>query len=104
MEIKHCKKCGNEFVYPGRKDTTYCDNCRDTGAMDMYLKKINNDTIMKEFNKAYKRNYARIKYKNESKRMSKYDFEKWSSQAREMRERVKSGEITVDEFISYLGR
>ena len=22
VEIKHCKKCGNEFVYPGRKDTT----------------------------------------------------------------------------------
>jgi len=100
LETKCCKKCGNKFIYPGRKDTAYCDNCRDTGAMDMYLEKISNDTIMKEFNKAYKRNHARVRYK----KMSKEDFHKWSLKAREMREKANSGEVTIDEFVSYLSR
>ena len=34
--------------------------------------------------------------------MSKQDFEKWSNQAMEMREKAKSGKITFDEFKEWL--
>jgi hypothetical protein len=108
--VRKCNNCQKYFINTGRADTLYCDRivnadrktCRDVGAMNQYREKVSNDPIMEIYQKYYKKNYARIKYKSESKRMSKQDFEKWSNQAMEMREKAKSGKITFDEFKEWL--
>jgi len=108
--IRKCNNCKKYFINTGRADTLYCDRiinadgktCRDVGAMNQYREKVSNDPIMEIYQKYYKKNYARVKYKSESKKMSKTDFEKWSTQAMVMRDKAKVGEITFERFKEWL--
>lgn len=108
--VQKCKNCNKYFIKKSRADTLYCDRevdetgktCKDVGAMNTYKKNTKNNPIIKIYQKHYKKNYARTKYKSESKKMSNHDFEKWSNDAMIMRDKAKIGQITYDEFKNWL--
>lgn len=104
-QIKKCNNCSKYFIVRGRKDSLYCDRiykdsktCKEIGAISIYREKTKDDELFKEYHKAYKRNYARIK----SKKISSADFSKWGEMAREFRDDVLNGTLTLIEFVDWL--
>ena len=55
---------------------------------------------MKEYNKAYKTRFARIKYK----KITKEEFQAWAEVARAERDKCIAGEIALEQFKAWLGR
>ncbi len=104
--IRKCKNCNKYFIPYNRPDTLYCDRlmsedgktCKDVGAMNIYREKIKEDPIMEMYNRVYKKYNARVRYK----KITQEDFYNWSEKAREMRDKAKGGEITLDEFKEWL--
>ena len=104
--VEKCRNCHKYFINTGRVDTLYCDRisttenktCKEVGATNFYREKIKDDPIMKEYNKAYKRNNARVRYK----KMTQEEFLLWSDSARELRDKVQKGEMSLEEYKIWL--
>lgn len=98
-----CKHCGKFFLIRGGKYFSYCDNplkdapdktCRDVGSRRRYDDKCKNDPIWQTYNRAYKAHYARYM----KKKMTIYEFEKWSRFASDLRDRAIAGEIDFERY------
>ncbi len=104
--IRKCKNCKKFFMPSGRSDTLYCErkapqsdrSCREVGAANVYKKKVNGDPLLETYNKVYKKYNARVRYK----KMTQQEFCNWSGMAREMRDKVKTGEISPKLFEQWL--
>ena len=96
-----CLYCGKLFMAHGNAE--YCERavgasgktCRDVGSLRVYREKQKQDPVTVEYNRAYKRNYAKIR----SKRMTAEEFQEWSERAREQRDLVLAGEKRLDELL-----
>jgi len=107
LPIVKCNNCGRFFIPRGRRSAKYCDRvaqgetlpCEAIGAIRVYQNKVAEDPIFIAFSKAYKRMNSRVKYKN----MTNSEFYAWSESARIMREKCQKGEISLEEFIQWLG-
>lgn len=113
IKMKKCKNCGLYFVLKGDYNTDYCDRvlpeekftCKKIAAINARKEKINNNPILKEYEKAYKRNYA----KRSNKRISNEDFRLWIEEATQKRDStIKQYEINpsndlIIDFKKYLG-
>lgn len=103
---KTCLYCGKLFI-AGHSNAEYCERptgssgktCRDVGSLRVYREKQKQDPVMVEYNRAYKRNYAKIR----SKRMTAEEFQEWSERAREQRDAVLAGRKELDELLEMLG-
>lgn len=108
-----CKLCG-KFYYPkGNYQSDYCDNlyldtmktCQQFIAQQNRKAKVSQNAVLKEYEKAYKRNYARVT----NKRMTNEDFRKWVDEAIIERDRLNSEyngappDDVLIEFKKYLG-
>ncbi|MFI3253805.1 MAG: DUF6076 domain-containing protein [Eubacteriales bacterium] len=102
---KLCKNCGKYFLIKGGKYNSYCDNpspqdntksCREVGASASFQDKCKTDPIWQAYNRAYKTHYARYK-KN---KMSKDEFETWTSWATEMRGKMQNEEMEFEDFVA----
>lgn len=70
-QIRICGRCDKYFVLKGNYDNTYCTRiyelngkplpCVRIAMTDNYKKKLNDNPILQEYNRAYKREYARYK-------------------------------------------
>lgn len=111
--IKKCANCGKLFIPSGKYNTDCCDripegekySCKKIMAQKRRKQKVNSDPITKEYEKAYKRMYARIN----SGTLEKSDFLKWSEEAKQKRDvasqryaKSKDETIIID-FKKYLG-
>jgi len=104
--IKKCKNCGRFFVPRGRTDIEYCNHiakgetksCAQIGAVRKFKEKQENNKILAEFQKAYKRNHAKIK----AGKWTEQEFVDWSNQARESRDLAIAGKISEKKFIETL--
>ena len=85
IPIRICKNCNRFFIPQNNHATDYCaricnskgQTCKDIGAQKKYQAKVKNNPILKEYEKAYKRNYAKVSRGE----ISKDTFEKWSTTA-----------------------
>lgn len=59
IKIKHCDYCGNYFILSGNYHTKYCSNCKKEAIKSARRSKVESSPILKEYEKAYKRMYAR---------------------------------------------
>lgn len=113
IDIKRCANCGKLFIPSGKYNTDCCDripegekySCKKIMAQKRRKQKVNSDPITKEYEKAYKRMYARIS----SGTLEKSDFLKWSEDAKQKRDassqryaKSKDETIIID-FKKYLG-
>lgn len=98
--INKCENCGRLFIpvtssknpnQKGRNDQKYCNNlyldtgktCREIGALNKRKEKVENSSILQEYNREYKRMHS-LHYKH-SKEFKEKKFKEWSKKARELR-------------------
>lgn len=106
LPIKKCKNCNKYFINTKRLRTSYCDRifnkegqkCSEVGPSNIYNQKLKENPIMKVYDKAYKKNYARIGYGI----IKKDDFKIWAKKARELRDDALEGNITFEEFSTWI--
>lgn len=112
-QVHICKNCNRFFISQNNHATDYCtricnskgQTCKDIGAQKAYKSKVKSNPILKEYEKAYKRNYA----KTSRGEISRDAFEKWSADAVSKREEcIKAFNQTEDSeiintFKRYLG-
>lgn len=113
IDIKRCANCGKLFIPSGKYNTDCCDripegekySCKKIMAQKRRKQKVNSDPITKEYEKAYKRMYARIN----SGTLEKSDFLKWSEEAKQKRDAASQryakskDETIIIDFKKYLG-
>lgn len=113
VQIRLCKNCHKYFIPQTNHSSDYCNRicnekgqtCKEIGAQKLYKNKIKTNPILKEYEKAYKRNYAKAARGDISKEM----FRNWADEAIAKRnsvildyEKNNSQEI-VDQFKAFLG-
>lgn len=113
FKIKKCKNCNKYFILKGDYATDYCDRiprgekftCKKIAAINARKGKINKNPILKEYEKAYKRNHARLS----SKKITSDEFYNWTNEASKQRDFIankyeaKPNEQLVTDFKAYLG-
>jgi hypothetical protein len=105
LRIKKCANCGMYFVLFSGHSIEYCDNipegetkpCSVIGSARLYAKKLKDDPILENYTRSYKTHYSRIK----AGYLTEEQFKIWSKEAKLMRSRAYTGEITLDEFITW---
>jgi len=113
LQVQICKNCNRFFIPQNNHATDYCtricnskgQTCKDIGAQKKYKSKVKNNPILKEYERAYKRNYAKVSRGE----ISKETFEKWSANAISKREeafeafsQTESAEV-INDFKQFLG-
>ena len=99
--INKCEDCGRLFIpvtssknpnQKGRNDQKYCNNlyldtgktCREIGALNKRKEKVENSSILQEYNREYKRMHG-LHYKH-TKEFKEKQFKEWSKKARKLRD------------------
>lgn len=102
--VRQCQNCGEYFIPTSRSDEIYCDKvlpngktCKTVG----YDERIKHDAVLREYRKVYKTQNAR-KQRNSHKRDISDKFQKWVIFAKEQVSKCKSGEISLDEMVSFI--
>ncbi len=113
IKMKKCKNCGKYFILKGDYATDYCDRipegenttCKRIATTKARKNKINSNPILQEFQKAYKRNYAKVS----TRKISRNEFQIWVDEAIKKRELVAAefeqshDEQIIKDFKAYLG-
>ena len=106
--INKCENCGRLFIpvtssknpnQKGRNDQKYCNNlyldtgktCREIGALNKRKEKVENSSILQEYNREYKRIH-RAHYTH-TKEFKEKKFKEWSKKARELRDTYADEQI-----------
>ena len=106
--INKCENCGRLFIpvnsskHPnqkGRNDQKYCNNlyldtgktCREIGALNKRKEKVENSSILQEYNREYKRMH-RAHYSH-TKEFKEKKFKEWSKKARELRDNFSDNQL-----------
>ena len=107
--VKKCANCGRYFVPEGRSDTEYCSRvlddqpektCQSVGALLKHQKKVENNRVYQEYQKAYKRHNSRTR----QRKMTQSEFLAWSDEARQHRQECLDGKMSEEDFIAWLNR
>ncbi|MFR1441541.1 MAG: DUF6076 domain-containing protein [Clostridia bacterium] len=106
--INKCENCGRLFIpattsnnpyQKGRNDQKYCNNiykdtgktCKEIGALNKRKEKVENSTILQEYNREYKRIH-RAHYTH-TKEFKEKKFKEWSKKARQLRDSYTDEQI-----------
>lgn len=106
--INKCENCGKLFIpvtssknpnQKGRNDQKYCNSlyldtgktCKEIGALNKQKEKVQNSSILKEYNREYKRMHG-LHY-NHTKEFKEKQFKEWSEKARELRDTYTNEQI-----------
>ena len=107
--IKKCANCGRYFILDGRGDIEYCSRpltnqpektCKDIGALNKYMDKVNANPIRKEYHKAYKRNHSRLRVGS----ITQTQFLEWSDEAQAKRDKCIAGDMSKDMFFEWINQ
>lgn len=108
IKFKSCKNCNSYFAVMGNSKAEYCNRlmegsektCRQAGSMRIYQSKKLEDPINQVYTRAYKTRNARIRYGS----MTREEFDKWSAEAREHRDKCLAGLLEFSEFEEWLSK
>lgn len=113
LRVKKCQNCGKYFILKGDYGTDYCDRipegekftCKKLAAIKTRKQKVKGNPILKEYEKAYKRMYARLS----NHKLSNEEFRVWSDEASVKRDSIieiynsSPSEDLLRQFKDYLG-
>lgn len=113
IPIRRCKNCNRLFIPDSNHITDYCNRlykktrktCKEVGANRKYKEKVYKNPILQEYERAYKRNYAKCK----RNAIDAESFRQWIDDATIERDRVtveyeNSNDIAIlESFKKYLG-
>ena len=108
IKVKKCKCCNKFFLVEGRVDTEFCNRlapnsiktCIEICALKKYHEKSNNNPIMKEFQREYKKMNARVRIR----KLTQNDFYNWSENARNLRDKAIKSNWSLNEFVNELNK
>jgi len=103
--IKHCRHCGRLFLAP-RLSSDYCSRINDgetepcdiAGPKKAFARLMDEDHILKIYNRVYKTIYARKKRGS----ISDEAFCEWKTEARRMLDKTRAGGMTEEAFETWL--
>ena len=103
--IKHCRHCGRLFI-ADRLSVDYCSRtaegdtepCDIIGPKKAFSKLMDEDHILKAYNRTYKTIYARMK----RGALTTDEFNRWKAEARHMLNQTRTGEVKESEFEAWL--
>ena len=106
LRFRTCKFCERYFGVTGGSNPDYCERlidgssktCRENGALRVYEKRRLKDPAIREYKRSYKAHNARIRYGL----MTRDEFNTWSMEAREKRDKCVAGELSLMEFVEWL--
>ena len=106
VKMRVCKNCGHWFAITGRTNAEYCEvtrdskgrTCKEIGAIALWNKNKSGDEVFKVYRREYKKRFAWIK----AKRIDPAVFYEWSAKAREKKDACEQGELTLEEFRTWL--
>ena len=92
VHVKKCARCNKYFIPKGNYATECCDrvlpgekfSCKKLAAIQARKAKVDSNPILQEYQRAYKRMYARVT----AKKISQKDFKGWSDNASHERDRI----------------
>ena len=102
---KRCKNCGKFYIPSVGYFSEFCENiapnekvktCREIGSRASFDKKLKDNPILFEYQKAYKTHHARFV----KKKMTKKELSDWKIFATDMRDKALASDIVFDEYIS----
>lgn len=103
FKVRVCANCSGYFTPAKKVNEKYCSKCSDIG----YTNKVNNDPLLREYNRAYKRIYAQ----KERAKVGKSDttiaaleaaFQKWQKVAQEKMALTQNGDMNEDDYFNFL--
>lgn len=99
--VSVCENCGKYFVPKGNYDMKYCDriqadnkSCQEIGAVKSFKNKLKENPIYGEYEKAYKRFYAR-KHKGQ---VTQEQFDAWMKKATKLKKEALDGRLSKSKF------
>lgn len=113
IKVKCCANCGKFFIPTGKYNTDCCDripdgqkySCKKIMVQKRRRERLNTNPIIREYDRAYKRNYARVS----NHKMEQSEFQLWVDEASKKRDNFSikyqtspSDQIVID-FKKYLG-
>lgn len=106
IKVNQCEHCGKYYTLNGNyHNSKYCDSCKSEAIRANRKEKLSNSPILQEYNKAYKRYYAR----RTSGKMSESEFCTWATEASKKRDLYNEkyqnnhDDTIISEFKKYLG-
>ena len=113
VRIKKCANCGRYFIPSGDYNSDCCDRilpgekftCKKIMANKRRKEKLSSNPILKEYERAYKRNYARTK----NQKLSAEEFRLWTETAVSERDKaverysLSPSEDIISDFKKWLG-
>lgn len=108
IKLRVCKNCGHYFYFTGRTSAEYCNRvfddkgrtCKEVGAAKVWTKSKSEDKVFSAYRKEYKKRFAWIK----AGRLTQEEFYAWSEKAREKKAVCDNGELSLEEFVEWLGQ
>lgn len=101
VSVRECQKCHKNFVVKGKYDMKYCERevngekvCQKNGAIETFKNKVRGNDIYKEYEKVYKRFYARKR----RRAITQEQFDAWLKKATKLKKDALKGNLSDDEF------
>ena len=100
-----CENCGNYFLQLGNYDMKYCDrkqssgkSCQEVGAFNSFKVKVKTNPIYTEYEKVYKRYFARKR----KGLISEKEFKEWSENASKIKKEAVNGNLSLAELLEQI--
>lgn len=101
--VKECENCGKLFAMRGNYNKKYCDRkikgtsktCQEVGATNNFKNKMQNNPVIGEYQKAYKRLYARKR----TGKITKEELEEQIKKATLLRDKAVEGNLNLKNYI-----
>ena len=101
VSVRECQKCHKNFVVKGKYDMKYCERevngekvCQKNGAIETFKSKVRENDIYKEYEKVYKRFYARKRRGI----ITQEQFNTWLKKATKLKKDALTNALSEDEF------
>ncbi|MBR5614282.1 MAG: hypothetical protein IKW64_03140 [Clostridia bacterium] len=99
--VSVCENCGKYFIPKGNYDMKYCERevngekvCQKIGAVKSFKDKVKNNPVYNEYEKVYKRFYARKR----KGLVTQNQFDDWVKKASKLKKDALKGILSYDDF------
>ncbi len=101
VSVSVCENCGKYFIPKGNYDMKYCERevngekvCQKIGAVKSFKDKVKNNPVYNEYEKVYKRFYARKR----KGLVTQSQFDDWVKKASKLKKDALKGILSYGEF------
>lgn len=106
VRYRRCRFCHRYFSITGNPKTQFCyrriegsrKTCKEMGASRIYIKRVAEQDVIREFRRAYKAHNARVHRGT----MTREEFSAWTQEARRQRDLCVEGQLPLNALVAWL--